>query len=53
LGTAIGPLIGGLVLVALALIFLLDLPIGQLWPIFLIIAGVGLLFARRTWRLGP
>lgn len=52
-GMAIGPLIGGLVLVALALMFLLDLPIGQLWPIFLIIAGIGLLVARRTWRLGP
>jgi hypothetical protein len=29
--------------------FLLDLPIGQLWPLFLIVAGVGLLFSRGRW----
>jgi len=46
---ASGELIGGLVLTALALIFLLGLPIGQLWPILLIIAGIGLLFSRRSW----
>lgn len=40
---------GGLALVALTLIFLLGLPFGQLWPIFLIIAGIGMLFSRRSW----
>jgi len=47
---AVGQIIGGLVLVALTLIFLLGLPLGQLWPIFLIIAGTGLLFSRSSWR---
>lgn len=46
---AIGQLMGGLVLVALIVIFLFDLPFGQLWPIFLIIGGLSLLFSRRTW----
>ena len=46
---ASGELIGGLLLTTLALIFLLGLPIGQLWPILLIIAGIGLLFSRRSW----
>ena len=40
---------GGLVLVALIVIFLFDLPFGQLWPIFLIIGGLSLLFSRRNW----
>ena len=44
---AIGQLMGALVLVALVVIFLFDLPFGQLWPIFLIIGGVSLLFSRR------
>jgi hypothetical protein len=38
-----GPLIGGLVLVFLAVIFLLDLDWGRVWPGFLIIVGGGLL----------
>ena len=46
---AIGQLMGGLVLVALIVIFLLELPFGQLWPIFLIIGGLSLLFSRRNW----
>ncbi|MEK6208718.1 MAG: hypothetical protein AABM32_13905 [Chloroflexota bacterium] len=46
---ALGQLMGGLVLVALIVIFLFDLPFGQLWPIFLIIGGLLLLFSRRTW----
>jgi cell wall-active antibiotic response 4TMS protein YvqF len=46
---AIGQLMGGLVLVALIVIFLFDLPFGQLWPIFLIIGGLSLLFSRRIW----
>jgi len=46
---AIGQLMSALVLVALVAIFLLDLPLGQLWPIFLILGGIALLFSRRTW----
>lgn len=46
---AIGQLMGGLVLVALIVIFLFDLPLGQLWPIFLIIGGLSLLFSRQRW----
>ena len=38
-----GPLIGGLVLVFLAVIFLFDLPWDRVWPGFLIIVGGGLL----------
>ena len=48
-GEAIGQLTGGLVLVALIVIFLFELPIGQLWPIFLIIGGLSLLVSR-SWR---
>ena len=46
---AIGQLIGGLLLVALIVIFLFDLPFPQIWPIFLIIGGLSLLFSRRNW----
>jgi cell wall-active antibiotic response 4TMS protein YvqF len=46
---AVGQLMGGLVLVALIVIFLFDLPFGQLWPIFLIIGGLSLLVSR-SWR---
>ena len=46
---ALGQLVGGLVLVALIVIFLFDLPFGQLWPIFLILGGLSLLFSRRIW----
>ena len=48
-GEAIGQLTGGLVLVALIVIFLLDLPFRQLWPIFLIIGGISLLLSRGKW----
>ncbi|MEA2662368.1 MAG: hypothetical protein QOH08_1940 [Chloroflexota bacterium] len=46
---ATGPLIAGAGFVFLTVAFLLDLPIGQLWPVFLIIAGLGLLLGRRGW----
>jgi len=46
---ALGQLMGGLVLVALIVIFLFDLEFGQLWPIFLIIGGITLLISR-SWR---
>ena len=48
-GEAVGQLMGGLVLVALVVIFLLDLPLRQLWPIFLIIGGIALLLSRGRW----
>lgn len=48
-GEAIGQLTGALVLVALVVIFLLDLPFRQLWPVFLIIGGLSLLLARGRW----
>jgi hypothetical protein len=46
-----GPLIGGVILVAIAVVFLLELDWGTIWPVFLIIAGgVTLLtaFPRRS-----
>jgi hypothetical protein len=46
---ASGPFIAGLGFLILTAMFLLDLPIGQLWPLFLIVAGVGLLFSRGRW----
>ena len=46
---AIGPFIAGLGFLILTALFLLDLPIGRLWPVFLIVAGVALLFGRRRW----
>ena len=46
---ATGPFIAGLGFLVLTAVFLLDLPIGQLWPLFLIVAGLGLLFSRGRW----
>jgi hypothetical protein len=46
---ATGPFMAGLGFLVLTAMFLLDLPIGQLWPLFLIVAGVGLLFSRGRW----
>jgi hypothetical protein len=40
-----GPLIGGLVLLFIAGIFLFDLDWGTMWPVLLIIAGVGTLIS--------
>lgn len=40
-----GPLVGGLVLTVIALIFLFDLDWGLLWPIFLIIGGLAILLS--------
>ena len=45
---ALGQLMGALVLVALIVIFLFDLPFGQLWPIFLIVGGLSLLVSRSA-----
>jgi hypothetical protein len=38
-----GPLIGGIILLLVALIFLLDLNWGTMWPIFLIVIGAGIM----------
>jgi hypothetical protein len=46
---AIGPFIAGVAFVALTAAFLLDLPIGQLWPVALIVVGLGLLVSRGRW----
>jgi hypothetical protein len=42
-----GNLIGGLLMLAVALIFLFGLSFGNWWPVFLIIAGVGALLKVR------
>ena len=38
-----GPLVGGFILLLVAAIFLFNLDWGKVWPLFLIIAGVGVL----------
>jgi uncharacterized membrane protein len=46
-----GPLIGGLVLLAIAAVFLFNLDWGKVWPLILILGGLGLLltsFERRS-----
>ena len=50
-GEAIGQLLAALVLIALIVIFLFDLPLDQSWPAFLIIGGFSLLFSRRSWAV--
>jgi hypothetical protein len=47
---AVGPFVAGVGFALLAAFFLFDLPIGRLWPLLLIVAGVALLFGRRGWR---
>ena len=44
-GSVRSSLIGGLVLLAVAGIFLFNLDWGRVWPIFLVLAGVGALLA--------
>jgi drug/metabolite transporter (DMT)-like permease len=46
----IGSFIGGLVPTLIASAFLFNLNLGMIWPFFLIIAGLGLLFTRGGWR---
>lgn len=41
------PLVGGVTLLLVAGFFLFDLSWGLLWPLFLIVIGVGTLIARR------
>jgi hypothetical protein len=50
---AVADAIGGIVLVGLTAVFLFDLPLGQLWPLLLIAAGIAALFSRRPSRIGP
>ena len=50
-GEAIGQLLAALVLNALIVILLFDLPLGQIWPVFLIISGLSLLVSRRGWAV--
>ncbi len=40
---AAGPVTGGLLMLAFALIFLLNLSWSQIWPVFIVILGVGAL----------
>ena len=40
----------GIVFTAVALVFLLDLPWGRIWPIFIIVAGIGLLLPGLVGR---
>jgi hypothetical protein len=47
---AAGSLTMGLVFTAVSIILLLDLPWGRVWPIFLILAGVGLLLPALVGR---
>lgn len=42
-GSARGALIGGLVLTFITFVFLFNLDFGKLWPVFLILGGIGLL----------
>src|SRR3954466_6183784 len=44
-----GSIIAGLVLTALALVFLLGIDFGKLWPVILILLGLGALFGG-WWR---
>ena len=44
-----GSLVGGLMMLVVAMIFLFELDWGMIWPVFLIIAGLGGLLA---WLLG-
>ena len=50
LGAARGGLIGGIVLLTVAAIFLLGLDWGAVWPVFLIIAGLSALLAAVSPR---
>jgi len=45
-----GPLVGGLVLVTVAAIFLLELQWSRIWPVFLILFGIGALLPSLLGR---
>ena len=44
-----GSVIAGLILIALAVVFLLGIDFGKLWPVILILLGLGALFGG-WWR---
>lgn len=43
-----GPLIGGLILLTVASVFLFDLDWGAIWPVFLIVIGVAVLLTSLS-----
>ena len=45
-----GPLIGGLMMLTVAAIFLLELEWGRIWPVFLILVGIGALLPSLLGR---
>jgi hypothetical protein len=45
-----GPLIGGLAMLTVAAIFLLELQWSRVWPVFLILAGIGALLPSLLGR---
>jgi len=45
-----GPLVGGLVMLTVAAIFLLELQWSRVWPVFLILAGIGALLPSLLTR---
>jgi len=45
---AMGATIAGLGFAVLSAAFLLDLDLGRLWPVALIVVGIGLLVSRRS-----
>lgn len=45
-----GPLVGGLVMLTVAAIFLLDLQWSRIWPVFLILFGIGALLPSVLGR---
>jgi hypothetical protein len=47
-----GPLIGGLMMVSVAVIFLLDLQWSKVWPVFMILIGFGVLVPSLLGRSG-
>ena len=47
-----GPLWGGVLLAVVAAVFLLDLSWGTMWPIFLILIGIGSVLGAFTGRKG-
>jgi hypothetical protein len=49
-GEVIGSLIGGLLLLMIALVFLLQLDWGAIWPVFLILGGLSLLLRSMFSR---
>lgn len=40
---AYGAIIGGLILTAITIVFLFNLDFGKMWPIFIVLAGIGIL----------